>query len=80
VVVVRENTEGEYSGLEHEVVPGVVESLLRGRAEPPKVSAIHKANIMKKSDGLFLSCCREVARKYRPTSPGRARLTRRLFF
>jgi isocitrate dehydrogenase (NAD+) len=81
VVVVRENTEGEYSGLEHEVVPGVVESLKiitqkssmriaeyafkyatdNGRK---RVSAVHKANIMKMSDGLFLECCRAVANKY----------------
>lgn len=81
LVIVRENTEGEYSGLEHEVVPGVVESLkvitkaasLRiaefafyyaATQNRRKVSAIHKANIMKRSDGLFLSCCREVAKKY----------------
>jgi isocitrate dehydrogenase (NAD+) len=81
LVIVRENTEGEYSGLEHEVVPGVVESLkvitraasLRiaefafyyaATQNRRKVSAIHKANIMKRSDGLFLSCCREIAKKY----------------
>ncbi|MDP9291866.1 MAG: isocitrate/isopropylmalate family dehydrogenase, partial [Verrucomicrobiota bacterium] len=81
VVVVRENTEGEYSGLEHEVVPGVVESLkIITRAASmriaefafsyattqnrKKISAIHKANIMKKSDGLFLECCREVSKKF----------------
>ncbi|HEY5813678.1 MAG TPA: isocitrate dehydrogenase (NAD(+)) [Terrimicrobiaceae bacterium] len=81
VVVVRENTEGEYSGLEHEVVPGVVESLkvitrnasiriaefafyYAATQSRRKVSAIHKANIMKRSDGLFLACCREVAKKY----------------
>ena len=81
VVVVRENTEGEYSGLEHEVVPGVVESLkvitraasiriaefafyYAATQNRRKVSAIHKANIMKRSDGLFLNCCREVAKKY----------------
>ncbi|EFC40994.1 isocitrate dehydrogenase [Naegleria gruberi] len=81
VVVVRENTEGEYSGLEHEVVPGVVESLkvitqkssmriaeyaFRYASENSrkKVTAVHKANIMKMSDGLFLECCREVAKKY----------------
>ncbi len=81
VVVVRENTEGEYSGLEHEVVPGVVESLkvitrtastriaefafyYAATQNRRKVSAIHKANIMKKSDGLFLNCCREVSKKY----------------
>eukprot|EP00249_Psilotum_nudum_P007666 c20731_g1_i1 orf=482-1594(-) len=81
VVTIRENTEGEYSGLEHQVVKGVVESLkiitreasmrvaeyafhyakMNGRQ---RVSAIHKANIMKKTDGLFLKCCREVAEKY----------------
>jgi isocitrate dehydrogenase (NAD+) len=81
VVVVRENTEGEYSGLEHEVVPGVVESLkvitraasiriaesafyYAATQNRRKVSAIHKANIMKRSDGLFLNCCREIAKKY----------------
>lgn len=78
LVTIRENTEGEYSGLEHQVVRGVVESLkiitrqaslrvaeyafhyaqTNGRK---RVSAIHKANIMKKTDGLFLQCCREVA-------------------
>ncbi len=81
LVVVRENTEGEYSGLEHEVAPGVVESIkvitrtaseriaryafeYAARANRRKVSAVHKANIMKKSDGLFLQCCREAAEKY----------------
>ncbi|XP_022861516.1 isocitrate dehydrogenase [NAD] regulatory subunit 1, mitochondrial-like [Olea europaea var. sylvestris] len=81
IVVIRENTEGEYSGLEHEVVPGVVESLkvitkfcseriakyafeyayINSRK---KVTAVHKANIMKLADGLFLESCREVATKY----------------
>ncbi|XP_037497328.1 isocitrate dehydrogenase [NAD] regulatory subunit 1, mitochondrial isoform X2 [Jatropha curcas] len=77
IVVIRENTEGEYSGLEHEVVPGVVESLkfcseriakyafeyayLNNRK---KVTAVHKANIMKLADGLFLESCREVSSKY----------------
>lgn len=81
LVTIRENTEGEYSGLEHQVVRGVVESLkiitrqaslrvaeyafyyakTHGRQ---RVSSIHKANIMKKTDGLFLQCCREVAEKY----------------
>ncbi|XP_022943749.1 isocitrate dehydrogenase [NAD] regulatory subunit 1, mitochondrial-like [Cucurbita moschata] len=81
IVVIRENTEGEYSGLEHEVLPGVVESLkvitkfsseriakyafeyayLNNRK---KVTAVHKANIMKLSDGLFLESCREVATEY----------------
>ena len=79
----RENTEDLYSGLEHEVVPGVVESLkiitrnasmriaraafeyARGHGRA-KVTAIHKANIMKLSDGLFLKCCREVAARASP--------------
>ncbi|MEW5310160.1 MAG: hypothetical protein WDW38_001985 [Sanguina aurantia] len=78
LVTVRENTEGEYSGLEHEVVPGVVESLkvITRKASSRvaafafkyakennrrKVTAVHKANIMKKADGLFLECCREAA-------------------
>jgi isocitrate dehydrogenase (NAD+) len=81
LVVVRENTEDLYSGLEHEVVPGVVESLKiitsrastriarfafeYARAEGRKrITAIHKANIMKMSDGLFLNCFREVAKEY----------------
>jgi len=81
LIVVRENTEDLYSGLEHEVVPGVVESLkiiterasLRiakfafeyaRREGRKKVTAIHKANIMKMSDGLFLRCFRQVATEY----------------
>ncbi|KAL0480117.1 isocitrate dehydrogenase [Acrasis kona] len=81
VVVIRENTEGEYSGLEHEVVPGVVESLkiitqkssmriaeyafkYATDNKRKRVTAVHKANIMKMSDGLFLECCRAVAKKY----------------
>jgi isocitrate dehydrogenase (NAD+) len=81
LIVVRENTEDLYSGLEHEVVPGVVESLkiiterasLRiakfafeyaRREGRKKVTAIHKANIMKMSDGLFLRCFRQVAEQY----------------
>jgi isocitrate dehydrogenase (NAD+) len=81
VVVVRENTEDLYSGLEHVVVPGVVESLkiiterastriarfafayARGHGRK-RVSAVHKANIMKLSDGLFLDCCRKVAKDH----------------
>jgi isocitrate dehydrogenase (NAD+) len=82
VVIVRENTEDLYSGLEHEVVPGVVESLkiitekastkiakfgfeyarANGRK---KIHAIHKANIMKLSDGLFLTSVRAVAEQYK---------------
>jgi isocitrate dehydrogenase (NAD+) len=81
LVVVRENTEDLYAGLEHIVVPGVVESLkiITERASTriarfafdyarkhgrKRVTAIHKANIMKLSDGLFLECCRKVAREY----------------
>jgi isocitrate dehydrogenase (NAD+) len=81
LVIVRENTESLYAGLEHVVVPGVVESLKiitekastriaryafefarsHGRR---KVTAMHKANIMKLSDGLFLECFRTVAKDY----------------
>lgn len=81
LVVVRENTEDLYSGLEHEVVPGVVESLKiitekastriarfafnHARANGRKrVTAVHKANIMKLSDGLFLDCFRRMAGQY----------------
>ena len=81
MVIFRENTEDLYSGLEHEVVPGVVESLkiitekasLRishyafayaRREGRKKVSVIHKANIMKLSDGLFLRCARQAAAEY----------------
>ena len=81
IVIVRENLEGEYSGIEHEVYPGVFESLkvitkvktqrvaqyafenafLNGRK---KITVVHKANIMKMVDGLFLDCCREEAKKF----------------
>ncbi len=81
LVVVRENTEDLYSGIEHIVVPGVVESLkiITERASTriaefafayaeregrQRVTAVHKANIMKMSDGLFLDCCRRVARAH----------------
>ena len=81
VIVVRENTESLYSGLEHEVIPGVVESLkiITERASTriarfafeyarthgrKKVTAVHKANIMKLSDGLFLQCFRNVSKEY----------------
>src|SRR5579864_4633722 len=81
LAIVRENTEGQYSGIEHEVVPGVVESLkiITARASTriaqfafaharrhsrKKVTAIHKANIMKMGDGLFLESCRRVAREF----------------
>ena len=81
LIIVRENTEGLYSGIEHEVVPGVMESLkittekactriakfafdfarAHGRK---KIAAIHKANIMKLTDGLFLDCARRMATQY----------------
>jgi len=81
LVIVRENTEDLYAGLEHEVVPGVVESLkiITERASTrigkfafdyarkhgrKKVTSIHKANIMKLSDGLFIGSVRAVARNY----------------
>jgi isocitrate dehydrogenase (NAD+) len=81
LVLVRENTEDLYSGLEHEVVPGVVESLkiITEKASTriarfafeyakkegrKKIHAIHKANIMKLSDGLFLKSIRVVAAEY----------------
>jgi isocitrate dehydrogenase (NAD+) len=81
IVIIRENTEGEYAGMEHEVAPGITESLkvmtregtrriaqyafeyayLNNRA---KVTAVHKANIMKKADGIFLESCQEVAKQF----------------
>jgi len=81
LVVVRENTEDLYSGLEHTVVPGVVESLkiiteaastriaryafdYARRHGRRRITAIHKANIMKLSDGLFLDCFRRVAAEH----------------
>lgn len=81
LIVVRENTEGLYSGLEHEVVPGVVESLrvvtenaseriarfafdTARRQNRKRVTCVHKANILKLSDGLFLRTCRRVAESY----------------
>jgi isocitrate dehydrogenase (NAD+) len=81
LIVVRESTEGEYAGLEHRVVPGVVESIRvttaractriarfafahAAAAGRKQVTAVHKANIMKRSDGLFLECCRAVAAEY----------------
>jgi len=81
LVVVRENTEDVYSGIEHQVAPGVVESVkvitarasrriarhafaLAAREKRKTVTAIHKANIMKLSDGLFLACARQVAKGF----------------
>jgi isocitrate dehydrogenase (NAD+) len=81
LVIIRENTEDLYSGLEHIVVPGVVESIkvitekastriarfafAYARANGRKrITAVHKANIMKLSDGLFLDCCAKVAKEF----------------
>ena len=81
LVIVRENTEDLYAGLEHTVAPGVVESLkiitqvastriarfgfeYARKAGRKKIAAVHKANIMKLSDGLFLECIRAVAKEY----------------
>ncbi len=81
LIVIRENTQGLYSGLEHIVVPGVVESLriiteaaserivrfafeTARKYKRKKVTAVHKANILKLSDGLFLDVARRVSRKY----------------
>ncbi|GAA5912846.1 hypothetical protein JCM5296_001034 [Sporobolomyces johnsonii] len=80
-VIIRENTEGEYSGIEHEIVDGVVQSIKLitheassrvaryafeyARANSrPHVTAVHKAPIMKMSDGMFLRACRELAPEY----------------
>lgn len=81
LVIVRENTESLYSGVEHVVVPGVVESIkiitekastriarfafeYARREGRKRITAVHKANIMKLSDGLFLDCFRKVAAEY----------------
>jgi isocitrate dehydrogenase (NAD+) len=81
LVVVRESTEDLYAGIEHQITPGVVESIkvITARASRriarfafdfaranrrKMVTAIHKANIMKLSDGLFLRCARGVAREF----------------
>jgi len=80
-VLIRENTEGEYSGIEHEVVDGVVQSikLITFKASEQvaryaflyaekngrnSVTAVHKAPIMKMSDGMFLTACRQVAKDF----------------
>ncbi len=81
LVIMRENTEDLYSGIEHEIAPGVVESIkvitrtastriakyafeYAKRNKRKKVTSIHKANIMKLSDGLFLECARQVSKSY----------------
>lgn len=80
-VLIRENTEGEYSGIEHEIVDGVVQSIklitwdaservaryafhYAQSTGKKRVTAVHKANIMKMSDGMFLSACREVSKEF----------------
>jgi isocitrate dehydrogenase (NAD+) len=81
LIIVRENTEDLYAGLEHEIVPGIVESIkiITEKASTriakfafeyarafgrTRVTAIHKANIMKLSDGLFLDSCRKTSREF----------------
>ncbi len=87
LIIIRENTEGLYSGIEHEVVPGVVESIkiITEKASTrisrwafeyarkfgrKKVHAVHKANIMKLSDGLFIRCSRNISKEYPEISYG----------
>ncbi|KAG9352087.1 hypothetical protein JZ751_020500 [Albula glossodonta] len=82
LVTIRENTEGEYSGIEHVIVDGVVQSIKLITEEASRriaeyafeyarnnqrtsVTAVHKANIMRMSDGLFLKQCREVAENFK---------------
>jgi len=82
LIVVRENTEDVYAGIEHQIAPGVVESVkvitarasrriaryafeLARRQRRRRVTSIHKANIMKLSDGLFLACARQIAKHHR---------------
>ncbi|XP_048589543.1 isocitrate dehydrogenase [NAD] subunit gamma, mitochondrial [Nematostella vectensis] len=81
LVIIRQNTEGEYSHLEHENVSGVIENLkvtteeacmkiaqyafdFAEKHDRKKVTAVHKANIMKMGDGLFLRCCEEMSHSY----------------
>src|SRR4028118_270716 len=81
LVIVRENTESLYAGIEHTIIPGVVESIkiitekastriaryafeFARNEKRKKVTAVHKANIMKLSDGLFLDCFRKIAEEY----------------
>jgi isocitrate dehydrogenase (NAD+) len=81
LIVVRENTEDLYAGIERMVDEETAESIKRItrkasvkisrfafeyalKEERRKVTAVHKANIMKYSDGLFLDCAREVASQY----------------
>lgn len=85
IIVVRENTEGLYAGIEHKVGDDAAESIkiitkkacdrivkyafdMAGKQNRNKVTAVHKANIMKLSDGLFLKCAREIAEEYKEIS------------
>ena len=87
LIIIRENTEGLYSGIEHEVVPGVVESIkiitekastrisrwafeYARKVGRKKITAVHKANIMKLSDGLFIRCSRNISKEYPEISYG----------
>jgi isocitrate dehydrogenase (NAD+) len=87
LIIIRENTEGLYAGIEHEVVPGVVESIkiITEKASTrisrwafeyarklgrKKITAVHKANIMKLSDGLFIRCSRNISKEYPEISYG----------
>ncbi|ODV61388.1 uncharacterized protein ASCRUDRAFT_34033 [Ascoidea rubescens DSM 1968] len=80
-VLIRENTEGEYSGIEHTIVPGVVQSIklitkpaserviryafeYAKSVKKPHILVVHKASIMKLSDGLFVNTAKEVAKEY----------------
>ena len=88
LIVIRENTEDLYSGLEHEVVPGVVESLkvitktaseriarfafeYARRENRNSITAVHKANILKLGDGLFLKSVRAVAQQFKEEKEGK---------
>jgi isocitrate dehydrogenase (NAD+) len=81
LILVRENTEDLYSGIEHEVVPNVMVSMkviteaastriarfafeYAARHGRKRVTAVHKANIMKMGDGLFIACAKKVAAGY----------------
>ncbi|KAK6731825.1 hypothetical protein RB195_007966 [Necator americanus] len=83
IVLIRENTEGEYSGLEHETLPGIVESIkivtqpciqriarmaleYASINKRKKVTAVHKANIQKLGDGLFLQVVKDMAKAEYP--------------
>ncbi|KAK4881961.1 hypothetical protein RN001_005280 [Aquatica leii] len=81
IVTIRENTEGEYSGIEHDLGDGVVQSIklitkdastrvceyafkYTEEHKRKKLTVVHKANVLQKTDGLFLKCCRDVAKNF----------------